>query len=55
MISYENKGNDLRGVSTDVKPTNAPVNTIFYELDTDKKYYFDGEAWQEIGGAANGT
>ena len=54
MITYENNGCDLRGVSTDEKPVDVAANTMFHELDTDKKYYFDGEAWQEIGGGTNG-
>ena len=41
-----------QGTSTDEKPTEGvAVNSIFWELDTNKKYYFDGSAWQEIGGA----
>lgn len=45
---------ELIGVNDDVKPTEGvAVNTIFHELDTNDKYYFDGTAWQKIGGAAN--
>lgn len=41
-----------QGLSTDdPKPTdNVAVNSLFLELDTGKFYYFDGEAWQEVGG-----
>lgn len=42
---------ELEGVSTDTKPTEGiGVNSKFYELDTGKQFYFDGEAWAEIGG-----
>ena len=41
------------GVSTDDKPDNAAVNTIFVELDTNKQYYYTGETWDEIGGGGN--
>lgn len=45
---------ELIGVNDDVKPTeDVAVNTIFHELDTNDSYYFDGTAWQKIGGAAN--
>lgn len=37
------------GVSGDDKPTDCAVNSTFLELNTNKKYYFDGEEWQEIG------
>lgn len=41
---------DYVGLSTDDKPTDCGVNSTFYELDTDKKYYFDGDTtWTEIG------
>jgi hypothetical protein len=43
---------ELEGVADDDKPTeNIGVNSKFYELDTGKEYYFDGDAWQEVGGA----
>lgn len=38
------------GLSTDDKPMDCPVNSLFTELDTKKEYYFDGEEWQEVGG-----
>lgn len=45
---------ELYGVNDDTKPTEGvAVNTIFHELDTNDSYYFDGTAWQKIGGAAN--
>lgn len=45
---------ELEGLSTDdPKPTEGiGVNSKFYELDTNKAYYFDGETWSEIGGDA---
>lgn len=53
MITNNQKGiagNDkFKGYSTSVKPTQGVgINSIFWELDTGKKYYFDGTAWQEI-------
>ncbi len=41
------------GLSTDAKPTGeeVPVNALFFEIDTGKFYYFDGEDWEEV---ANG-
>ena len=38
----------LKGLSTDTKPTDVPVNTILLELDTSVFWYFDGSAWNEI-------
>ena len=42
---------DYRGVSSDTKPTNCAVNSTFWELDTNDKYYFNGTTWEKIGGA----
>ncbi len=42
----------LCGLSTDQKPSDAEVNTMFFELDTGDIYYFDGEDWQEVGGVS---
>ena len=42
----------LCGVSTDSKPLDFPVNTLFLELDTGDFYYFDGSAWAKVGEAA---
>lgn len=41
---------EYKGVSTDDKPTSCAVNSIFWELDTNDKYYFNGETWDKIGG-----
>ena len=45
------KGNykEFSGLSTDSKPTDVGVNSLFYELNTKKVYYFDGTTWKEIG------
>lgn len=47
----------LRGLSTDIKPTDGILtNCRFWELDTGKYYYFDGAAWQDApGGGGGGT
>lgn len=50
MITLNGSGADLKGVSTDDKPTDAAVNTLFLELDTGIFYYFTGETWSEVGG-----
>jgi len=45
------KGNykEFSGLSTDSKPTDCGVNSLFLELNTNKVYYFDGTNWKEIG------
>lgn len=44
---------ELEGESEDTKPTTSiGVNSKFYELDTGDVYYFDGSAWQKIGGSS---
>jgi len=39
----------LFGESTDTKPTDAPTNTRFIELDTNTEWYFNGDTWKERG------
>ena len=41
---------DYKGLSTDTKPTNCAVNSLFLELDTGDFYYFTGETWEKVGG-----
>ena len=44
---------ELEGTSEDTKPEEGiGVNSKFYELDTGDTYYFTGEAWAKVGGAA---
>ena len=44
---------EFAGVSTDDKPTEGVgVNSIFHELDTNDYYYYTGETWAKVGGAA---
>ena len=48
------KSYEFCGLSTDSKPTqidgkDIETNSLFWELDTDKFYYFDGSTWQEVG------
>lgn len=47
---YDIAGTSYQGLSTDVKPTEATINSLFLELDTGDFYYFDGENWQKVGG-----
>lgn len=39
---------NFEGLSTDIKPTNVPINAWFHETDTDKHYQFDGTNWNYI-------
>ena len=39
---------DFSGVSTDTKPTNCAVNSLFLELDTGNFFYFDSGEWHQI-------
>ena len=41
---------DYKGLSTDVKPTDTGINSMFLELDTGDFYYYDGSQWQKVGG-----
>jgi len=39
-----------QGISDDDKPTEGvAVNSIFWELDTNDQYYFDGSGWNKVG------
>jgi hypothetical protein len=49
--SSESKHAEIFGKSTDTKPTeDVNVNDMFIELDTGSAYFWDGTAWQVIGG-----
>lgn len=54
MVTYNDNRQiaeyEYKGLSTDAKPTDCAVNSLFLELDTGDFYYFDGEEWQKIGG-----
>ena len=44
---------DYKGKSTDTKPTNCAINSLYLELDTGNFYYYDGEQpdpWKLVGG-----
>ena len=44
---------ELKGMSTDTKPTDVGVNSLFLELDTGDFYFFDeDETWKKVGGDA---
>lgn len=36
---------EYKGLSTDTKPTDCAVNSLFLELDTGTFFYFDGTGW----------
>ena len=47
--------NQLMGLSTDTKPTTGvQPNSLFWELDTNGMYFFDGTEWQAIGEGGGG-
>ena len=48
--SSDSKHAEILGKSTDTKPTDVNVNDMFIELDTGDAYFWDGSAWQVIGG-----
>lgn len=51
MITGAGEYNDLKGKSTDTKPTGVATNTIFLELDTGKFFYLDEDGeWKPVGG-----
>lgn len=41
---------EIFGVSSDIKPTDVQLNDLFIELDTGNAYFWNGSAWQQIGG-----
>ena len=50
MVTVE-KGREYYGLSTDVKPTDAPGNgASFLEMDTGKVFVWDaqGQLWREL-------
>lgn len=49
MITLNGASADYRGLSTDEKPTDAPDNSLFLEVDTGNFYFFDGTTWQKVG------
>lgn len=51
MITLNGSAPDLLGLSTDTKPDDALVNSLFLELDTGDFYYFNGEDWTKVGEA----
>ena len=45
----------IMGLSTDTKPTTGvQPNSLFWELDTNGMYFFDGTEWQAIGEGGGG-
>lgn len=54
MITNNGATSNLLGLSTDVKPADAEINTIFLELDTGDFYYFDGIEWAVVGAESEG-
>ena len=54
MVTLKGYTANYAGKSTDTKPTNVEVNTIFHALDTGKYYYFDGSDWNEMPNTGGG-
>lgn len=54
MVTLKGYTANYAGKSTDIKPTDVEINTVFHELDTDKYYYFDGTQWNEIPNTGGG-
>ena len=54
MITLKGYTANYAGKSTDTKPTDVEINTIFHALDTDKYYYFDGTQWNEMPNSGGG-
>lgn len=53
MVTLKGAGASYVGLSTDDKPEDVPVNSIFTELDTNDSYYYTGESWGKVGGDSN--
>lgn len=51
---YPSKYAEYSGLSTDDKPTDVGINSLFLALDENKVYYFDGTEWAEVGSSSNG-
>ena len=49
MVTLKGANATYTGLSTDTKPDNAFPNTMFEELDTGDKYYYNGTAWAKVG------
>ena len=54
MVTLKGYTANYAGKSTDTKPTDVEVNTIFHALDTGKHYYFDGSDWNEMPNSGGG-
>lgn len=49
MITLNGASADYRGLSTDEKPTDAPDNSLFLEVDTGDFYYMNECTWSKVG------
>lgn len=50
MITLNGASATLMGLSSDSKPTDVDVNTLFLELNTGDLYFYNGTEWQKVGG-----
>lgn len=46
-MTLKYKNSKIEGLSSDIKPTNAQANRIFFETNTKKTFDFDGTIWVE--------
>ena len=53
--SWQNIHYEYRCLSTDTKPTDAPVNSTLRELDTGASYYFSDGEWKLAPAQASGA
>lgn len=49
VMTYMHPYCEYSGLSTDHKPSNAPVNSVFKELDTGVSFYFSDGTWNTMG------
>lgn len=50
MITLTGSHANLEGTSTDEKPLDVAINTMFIEFDTGRVYYFDADGtWKPFG------
>ena len=54
VTSWQSPLYEYHGLSTDEKPTDVPVNSIFTELDTGTSFYFSGGEWNEMPAVSGG-
>ena len=54
-ITLKGSSAELMGLSTDTKPDNVDINTVFNELDTGDSYFNDGSDWVKMSNGSGGV